>query len=157
MSEPPYTPPPPPPPPPYTPQPVPPAAPPPQKSGCLKWALIGCGAVFVLFVAFCAVLVFFVFGAMKRSTVYKGAVAKAQSDPRVVAALGSPVEADWWVKGNVSLDDRGGNAELTIPLHGPKAKAIERAAATYDGSNWKYETLTVTPEGGAPIDLNTPP
>jgi len=150
----PYAPPPPPPPPP----PVVPAATPPPKSssGCLKWGLIGCGAVIVLFAAFCAVLVIFVFGAIKRSDVYKGALQRAQNDSRVQAALGTPIEAGWFVKGNVNFKGGTGDAELTFPISGPKAKAEEHAVATYDGSQWTYSTLTVTPDGGTPIDLNTP-
>jgi hypothetical protein len=146
-------------PPPPPPPPVAAVTPPPQKSssGCLKWGLIGCGIVIVLGVAFCAVVAIFVFGAMKRSDVYKGALGRAQNDPRVIAALGTPIEPGWFVKGNVHLDTSGGNAELTFPISGPKAKATEHAIGTYDGSKWTYETLTVTPEGGAPIDLNTPP
>ena len=58
------------PPPPATPT-APGAPPPPEKSsGCLKWGLIGCSVVVVLIAAFCAVLVIFVFGAMKRSPVF---------------------------------------------------------------------------------------
>jgi hypothetical protein len=148
---------PPPPPPPTPPVYAPPAAPAPQKSsGCLKWGLIGCGVVAVLFVAFAAVVTFIAFGAMKRSHVYREALSQAQNDPRVVAALGSPIEAGWWVKGNVHLDSNGGVADLTFPISGPKAKASEHAVATYDGSKWNYERLTVTPDGGTPIDLNKP-
>jgi len=144
---------------PYAPPPVPAATPPPKtSSGCLKWGLIGCGVVTVLFLAFCAVVVIFVFGAMKRTDVYKNALQRAQNDPRVVAALGSPVEGGWWIKGNVHVDtNTGGNAELTFPISGPKGKAMEHAIGTYENNQWKYETLTVQPDGGALIDLNTPP
>ena len=137
---------------------VPAATPPPQKSsGCLKWGLIGCGVVIVLFAAFCAVIVFFVFGALKRSDVYKGALQRAQNDPRVIAALGTPIEPGWIVSGNVHFDTNGGNAELNFPISGPKGKAKVHAIATYESSKWNYETLTVKVEGGELIDLNTPP
>ena len=155
MTTPPYV------PPPTAPPPPPPVSavtPPPQKSsGCLKWGLIGCGVVVVLIAAFCAVLMIFVFGAMKRSHVYKGAVERAQNDPRVKAALGEPIETGWWVSGSVHVESGSGNAEMTIPLSGPKGNGRLHAIATYDGSKWTYETLTVTPEGGAPIDLNASP
>ena len=147
------------PPPPPTPPPVAPAAvPPPQKSGCLKWGLIGCGIVAVLVAATCVVVVVFAFGAMKRTDFYKGALNRAQNDPRVVAALGSPVEGGWWIKGNINRDTQhGGNAEMTFPISGPKAHATEHVIATYDGDKWVFERLTVTPDGGAPIDLNASP
>ena len=152
----PYAPPPPPTPPPAGQYAAPPPAP--QKSsGCLKWGLIGCGVVAVLFVVGCVVLAFIAFGAMKHSHVYRDALAQAQSDPRVVAALGSPIEGGWWVKGNVHLDSGGGTADMTFPLSGPKGKAMEHAVATYDGSRWSYERLMVTPDGGTPIDLTKPP
>lgn len=148
----------PPPPPTQPPPPVPGVTPPPQKSGCLKWGLIGCSVVVVLFAVFCVVVVVFAFGAMKRTDVYKGALNRAQNDPRVVAALGSPVEGGWWIKGSVNRDmQHGGNAELTFPVSGPKAHGTEHVVATFDGDKWTFERLTVTPDGGAPIDLNTPP
>jgi len=146
----------PPPPPPGAP-PVPAATPPPQKSGCLKWALIGCGVVIVLFAAFCAVLIIFVFGAIKHSEVYKGALRRVQDDPRVVAALGSPVEAGWIVSGNVHVENGNGNAEINFPVSGSKQKGKVHAVATVENSQWKYETLTVQPESGPLIDLNSPP
>jgi Cytochrome oxidase complex assembly protein 1 len=143
---------------PTAPPPVPAVTPPPQKSsGCLKWALIGCGVLIALFAAFCAVIVFVVFGAIKRSDVYKGALHRAQSDPRVIAVLGEPIEAGFIVSGNVHVDTNGGNAEINFPISGPKGKAKVHAVATLENGQWKYETLTVTPENGAMIDLNTPP
>ena len=140
------------------PSPVPAATPPPQqKSGCLKWTVIGCFALVVLAAAFCAVLVLFVFGAIKRSDVYKGALRRVQDDPRVVAALGSPVEAGWVVSGSVHVDNGNGNAEINFPISGPKQKGKVHAVATVENGQWKYETLTVQPESGPLIDLNSPP
>ncbi|HEY6136506.1 MAG TPA: cytochrome c oxidase assembly factor Coa1 family protein [Thermoanaerobaculia bacterium] len=136
---------------------TPPPAPPQKSSGCLKWFLVGCGVLIALFAAFCAVLVFVVFGAIKRSEVYKGALHRAQSDPRVIAALGEPIEAGFLVTGNVKVDTDGGNASINFPISGPKGKAKVHAVATLEGGQWKYETLTVTPENGAMIDLNSPP
>ena len=135
----------------------PPAAEPQKSSGCLKWGLIGCGVVVVLIAAFCAVLMIFVFGAMKRSHVYKGAVERAQNDPRVKAALGEPVETGWWVSGSVHVDNGSGNAELTIPLSGPKGTGKLHAIATIENGDWKYERLSVKPDSGERIDLLSPP
>ena len=138
--------------------PVPAATPPPQKSsGCLKWSLVGCGVLIALVAAFCAVLAFVVFGAIKRSEVYKGALHRAQGDPRVIAALGEPVEAGFIVSGNIHVNANGGDAEINFPISGPKGKAKVHAVATLENGQWKYETLTVTPENGAMIDLNSPP
>jgi len=142
---------------------VPPVATPPptvepqKSSGCLKWGLIGCGVVVVLIGAFCAAVAIFAFGAMKRSHVYKGAVERAQNDPRVKAVLGEPVETGWWVSGSVHVDNGNGNAELTIPLSGPKASGKLHAIATIENGDWKYERLSMKPERGDRIDLLSPP
>jgi len=145
-------------PPPYTvPPPVPAATPPPKSGGCLKWGLIGCGVVILLGVAFCAALVFFVFGAMKRSPVYKQAVARAQSDPRVQAVLGTPIEPGWWSSGSVHYENGNGDADMTIPISGPKGKGRIHATATIEDGNLKFQRLSMKPESGDRIDLLSPP
>jgi hypothetical protein len=127
--------------------------PPPQKSGCLKWLLIGCSVLFVLGIAAVAVLVVVVFGAIRSTDAYKGARDRAVNDPRVIAALGAPVETGWWVKGSVNVDNDGGHANITFPISGPKGKATVEAIATRDAEKWVYTKLKVDPDGGPPIDL----
>lgn len=139
----------------YSPAPTPaPTAPAPAKSsGCLKWGLIGCGAAGVLLVAFIAVIVVVVFGAIKRSDVYQEALRRVQNDPAVTAALGTPIEAGFYVTGNVNLDANGGHAKFDFPVSGPKGKADVHAVATMNGSKWEYSELTVTPANGAVINV----
>src|SRR5258708_39056225 len=100
----------------YSPAPTPTAPAPAKSSGCLKWGLIGCGAVVVLLVAFAAVIVLVVFGAIKRSDVYQEALRRVQNDPAVTAALGTPIEAGLYVTGNVSLNGTGGHANFDFPI-----------------------------------------
>lgn len=134
-----------------------PGAPPPAKSsGCLKWGCIGCGAVLLLGCVFLAGIVVFVFGAIKHTDVYTGAVRRVQQDSRVTAAIGSPVETGWWLMGNVNVDNNGGHADFTFPVHGPNGKASVHTVATKESGNWIYTELTVTPDGGQPIDLLKP-
>lgn len=127
--------------------------PPQQKSGCLKWFLIGCSVLFVLGAAFLAVLVFVVFGAIKSTDAYKGARDKATHDPRVIAALGSPVEAGFWVSGSANVDTNGGHADFKFPISGPKGKGTVEAVATREPDKWVYTKLMAYPDGGPPIDL----
>jgi hypothetical protein len=138
----------------YSPTPAP-AAPAPAKnsSGCLKWSLIGCGTLLVLFLGFCAVIVLVVFGAIKRSDVYRDALRRAQTDPAVIAALGTPIEAGIYVTGNVNLDVSGGHARFDFPISGPKGKADVHVVATMNGTKWEYSELTVTPANGPVINL----
>src|SRR5213592_4793951 len=72
-----------------------------KSSGCLKIFLIGCSVLIVLGIGLFAVLAFIVFGAIKKSDVYKEALTRVQNDQRVVDALGSPIEAGFWVSGKM--------------------------------------------------------
>jgi hypothetical protein len=139
----------------YTPP--PPVAQPAKKSGCLKWGLIGCGSLLVLGAIFCVVIVVVVFGAMKKSDVYQEALKRAQSDPAVIAALGTPIEAGLMVSGSVNVDTSGGHATLDFPISGPKGKGTVHAVATKAGEKWEYTELTVTPANGSKINLLPPP
>jgi hypothetical protein len=133
--------------------PPPPAAPPAKKSGCLKWGLIGCGSLLVLGGIFVVVLVVVVFGAMKKSDVYKEALSRAQNSPAVQAALGTPIEAGMMVSGSINVDTTGGHATLDFPISGPKGKAVVHVVATKTGEKWDYNAMTVKPENGPIIDL----
>jgi Cytochrome oxidase complex assembly protein 1 len=137
----------------YSPTPTPTAPAPAKSSGCLKWGLIGCGAALVLFLGFVAVIVLVVFGAIKRSDVYREALRRVQNDPAVTAALGTPIDAGIYVTGNVNLDTSGGHAKFDFPVSGPKGKADVHAVATMNGSKWEYSELTVTPANGPLINL----
>lgn len=149
------TPPPPPPPPPGT-----PGVPPQQGfnwSGCLKACGIGCGILLVLFLVGLGGIFVFVFQVIKSSDVYRGAMQRAQNDPRVVAALGTPIESSWWVMGSVHIDNDGGYANIDIPIHGPKGKGTIDCVADRINDQWRYKRLNVI-IGGQTIDLlNAPP
>jgi|SRR5205085_6833321 len=135
---------------------VPPPTQPQKSSGCLKWGLIGCGAIIILGIGCVAAIVLFVFGAIKSSDVYRGARSRVESDPRVIEALGSPVEAGWWLSGNVNVQNRRGTADFTFPVHGPKSHGTVHAVAAKENDRWNYSELTMTPANGPPIDLLRP-
>jgi hypothetical protein len=138
----------------------PPTAPPPsapKKSGCWKWGAIGCLAVIVIGAIGAGALVLVLFGAIKSSDVYKGALSRAQNDPRVIAALGSPITPGFFISGNVNVTASGGNADITFPIKGPNGKGNVHAVATRDSSGWHYSELTATPQNGSPINLMSSP
>jgi Cytochrome oxidase complex assembly protein 1 len=140
----------------YTLPPGAPPPPPPKSSGCLKALAIGCSVILVLgFIAMVGLFVF-VFSVIKRSDVYREAYTRATSDPRVIAALGTPIEKGWWVIGSVKIDDNSGTANIDFPISGPKGKARIHATASYDGSAWTYSSLVVRPEAGGEIDILHP-
>ncbi len=137
-----------------TPPPIPGQPLPQQKSsGCWKWGLLGCGLVMVLGVIIVVGIVWFVFGIIKSTYVYKDAVRRAESNQHVVAALGRPIGTGFLVSGNVHTSNDSGTADLNIPIEGPKDKATIKLTATMRNNNWKYDRLTVKPDHGPEIDL----
>src|SRR5438552_6512089 len=88
-----------------------------------KWFVpTGCLGMLLLVAGFVFFVLFIVFGAMKSSDAYKTALAKAQTDPRVVNALGSPITDGMFVSGKTNVSGSSGHAEITVPISGPKGK-----------------------------------
>lgn len=126
----------------------------PRKKPVLPWILLGCGVLFAGFIALIVFIFFVVGSAMRSSDPYKTALQRAQNDPRVTAALGSPIKPGFFVQGSINTDANGtGNADLTVPISGPKGKGHLHVVGTKSGGTWSYSTMTVTPENAGPIDL----
>lgn len=108
-----------------------------------------------MFVAFVAMIFVVVFGAMKSSDAYKIAVTRAKNDERVVRAIGKPIGEGWFMSGNTKVSGGSGQADLEIPISGPKGKAKIYAVATKSAGEWVYSKLVVRVEStGETIDLN---
>jgi hypothetical protein len=131
--------------------------PPPKKSGCWKWGAIGCGAALVLLVIGVAIIVLVVFGAIKSTDVYKEALSRAKNDPRVIQAIGSPVEAGFLVMGNVNVENRAGHADITFPIKGPRGKGTVHAVARREEGGWRYTELTAEVPNTPAINLLNSP
>jgi hypothetical protein len=113
-----------------------------------------CLTPLVLGGAFAAFIVLVVFGAMKQSDAYKMAVARAKADPRIVAALGTPISEGWFLSGKTNVNGGSGDADLTIPISGPKGKGTIYAVATKSAGEWTYAKLVVKVDAtGETIDL----
>lgn len=122
-----------------------------------KWAVpAGCLTLIVAFLAVAIGAVFFVFGLMKSSDVYREALAEASSHAAVVEALGEPVEAGWYLMGNIEVNDGSGRADISIPISGPKGSGTIFAVATKSAARWSYEILEVELGAGERIDLLSP-
>jgi hypothetical protein len=119
-----------------------------------KWVIpVGCLGMVLLVAIFIAAIVGIVFGAMKSSDVYREALRRAQDNPQVQAALGTPIESGWWMSGQINVNNDTGDANIVIPVSGPKGKGKIHAVATKSGGRWSYSTLTVDVDGGGTIDL----
>lgn len=91
---------------------------------------------------------------MKQSDAYKMAVARAKADQRVTDALGTPISEGWFLSGKTNVNGASGDADLSIPISGPKGKATIYAVATKSAGDWTYSKLVVKIDStGETIDL----
>jgi hypothetical protein len=97
----------------------------------------------MLFVAFVGSVVLIVFSAVKSTDVYKDALARAEAHPSVIEALGSPIKEGFLVSGNTNVNGASGEANLSIPISGPKGKGTIYMAASKSLGRWNYSGLTV--------------
>ena len=101
---------------------------------------------------------FTVMGAIKSTDAYKAALARAKADPRVTAAIGTPITAGWFVGGKTEVSGGSGTSDLSIPIHGPKGDATIYAVATKFAGEWRYSKLVIKIKStGETIDLAEQP
>src|SRR6266540_6917924 len=104
-----------------------------------KWFVpVGCFSIAVLFVVFVGSVVLIVFSAVKSTDVYKDALARAKMHPAVIEALGSPITEGFLVSGNTNVNGAAGEANLSIPVSGPKGKGTIYVAARKSLGQWNY-------------------
>ena len=84
-----------------------------------------------------------VFTAVKSTDVYKDALARAKVHPAVIEALGSPITEGFLVSGNTNVNGAAGEANLSVPIAGPKGKGTIYAAARKSLGEWNYSGLVV--------------
>ncbi len=118
---------------------------------------VGC-ALPVLLCGGCFASVFMiVFGAIKSTVPYQSSVARATGDENVQQLLGTPVEAGFFVTGNIEVQNNSGKANLSIPISGPKDSATLNVVAKRENGQWIYSVMQVIGENGLRIDLSTEP
>jgi hypothetical protein len=109
-----------------------------------KWFVpLGCFSMLILFVAFVGSVALIVFSAVKSTDVYKDTLARAQVHPSVIDALGSPIREGFLVSGNTNVNGASGEANLSIPITGPKGKGTVYVAAKKSLGRWNYSGLIV--------------
>jgi hypothetical protein len=128
--------------------PVPSAAAPSWFGRNWKWVVpVGCFSVIAAFVAFLAGIFLVVFGFLRSSDVYQYALARASSNDAVVEALGEPVEPGWYLTGSIEVQGASGQADVSIPIAGPRGKGTIFVSARKTAGRWDYQVLEVEIEG----------
>ena len=109
-----------------------------------KWFVpTGCLTIFALVCVFVAAIVMIVFGALKSTDVYKTALKEAQANPAVTEALGTPIKDGMFLSGKTNVEGPTGQADIAIPISGPKGSGTIYAIATKSAGKWNYTTLEV--------------
>ena len=84
------------------------------------------------------------------------ALEQARSSPAVVDALGTPIEPEWYLTGTINVTGASGNADIAIPISGPKGAGTLYASARKRAGLWNYDVLEVALDaGGERIDLRS--
>jgi hypothetical protein len=104
-------------------------------------AMFLCGAIFVVGI-FTLIM-----GAMRSSDVAKEAIARAQSSQLVAQRLGAPISAGWLVSGSINVSPGAGDADLSLPISGPKGKGTVYVRAQKTAGEWAYMMMVATTEG----------
>jgi hypothetical protein len=108
----------------------------------------------LLLAGFVFFIIAVVFGALKSSDAYKMALAKAKADPRVISALGSPIEDGFFASGSTNVSGTSGQADMTVPISGPKGKGTIYFVASKFAGKWTFSKLMVEmANSGERIDL----
>ncbi len=91
---------------------------------------------------------------MKNNDAYRQSMAAVRANERVIAALGEPIDAAWWITGNVGLNGPTGVANFAIPVSGPKGSGTVTSQSVKTAGIWSTYLLVVTVDGNpAPIVL----
>jgi len=108
----------------------------------MRKALMGL-LVLVLFAALLVVGFFSLFG---RSDACALAMEQARANDQVKERLGEPLEKGLFVMGNIQISGSSGDAELSIPISGPKGKGTLYIVAKKSMGLWKAQALQLAGE-----------
>jgi hypothetical protein len=96
---------------------------------------------------FAVVLVTVITGSFRQSDVYKRALTMAKENAQVREQMGEPIEAKWFVSGEIHINGSMGNADISIPISGPRGSGAIRAIAYKKGGVWTFTWLQVKVSG----------
>jgi hypothetical protein len=99
-------------------------------------------------------LLWFVTSLLKGSDAGKEGFARAQANAAVVQQLGTPIEEGWFASGSINVSIGTGDANLALPISGPKGKATVYVTAKKVAGLWTYSVIQAVVNGsGQRIDL----
>ena len=115
-----------------------------------KWFVpTGCLTTLMLFALAIVGILYGVMSVIKSTPVYKKPMELVNQDRRTVDILGSPIEAGFFIQGNINTSGPKGSADLSIPVKGPKGKGVIYVSAWKKEGRWEYKILEIEIEGQA--------
>ena len=120
-----------------------------------KWAVpVGCLGLLVILAGAGVGIFWLVMSFIKSSDVYVEALGRAQNNPQVIQALGTPITGKFFCSGSINVSGASGNADLSIPIAGPKGEATIYVVAIKSEGKWEYQKMkVVVVNPAASIDL----
>jgi Cytochrome oxidase complex assembly protein 1 len=111
-------------------------------------------AVFLCAVVFVVGIFTLIMSAMRSSDVVNEAFARARSNAVVTQRLGGPISEGWFIGGSINASPGSGDADLSVPISGPKGKGTVYVTAQKTAGTWSYSLMMATVEGSnQKIDL----
>lgn len=109
-----------------------------------KWFVpTGCLTLIALFVVFIVTIFFTVTSMLKESTPYVEAFDKVTHHSYVIEQLGEPIEQSALIEGQISLKNNTGDADIRVPLKGPKGEGMLHVIGTKTNEVWTYSKMEV--------------
>ncbi|MHC5022447.1 MAG: cytochrome c oxidase assembly factor Coa1 family protein [Planctomycetota bacterium] len=113
-----------------------------------NWGWVVAGGLVTVVVLFGAILLgmqALLAGAMQAMEVYRRPIAAAQDSPWVHAQIGEPISVASLeqARGNVNMQHGAGEADLEIPIYGPRGSATIYAEASRVRGQWEYSRMVV--------------
>lgn len=110
-----------------------------------KWVVPtgGCLTIIILLIVFIGAAVFGVTKLTIGSEPYLEGLAKTQSNEQVIELLGEPIETDGIMQGSINFSNNNGDADIRIPIKGPKGEGTIYVVAEKLNGTWTYSELEV--------------
>ncbi|AOW20923.1 cytochrome c oxidase assembly factor Coa1 family protein [Urechidicola croceus] len=111
-----------------------------------KWfvPVSGCLLIIILFIFGIGAAIFGISKVLTNSEPYEYAIEQANKNQHLIDQIGEPIESNGMMNGNISLKNKQGNANFTIPIKGSKGKGTLHVIAEKFDGDWVYEDLYVT-------------
>jgi len=121
-----------------------------------NWAIpsMGCLTLIILTIIFASTMVTNLTGFFKDYVSYEVGMENLIKNELVIEVLGEPIEANGMFQGNIRYKDEEGNADIKVPVKGPKGEATLLIIAVMNDDVWTYNTMEVTiSDSNKKIDL----